>query len=124
MIVQNNRSSLLDFIKGLAIISVLLFHIGLFRYGYLGVDVFFVIAGYLTTCSVIKQYDNNNFCYWRFLLNRLIRLWPLLLITCMLSLIVGYNTMLPASYKNTAETAFGTNFFVNNYVQYITAGDY
>ena len=124
MIVQNNRSSLLDLIKGLAIVSVLLFHIGLFRYGYLGVDVFFVIAGYLTTCSVIKQYDNNNFCYWRFLLNRLIRLWPLLLITCMLSLIVGYNTMLPASYKNTAETAFGTSFFVNNYAQYITAGDY
>lgn len=45
MIVQNNRSSLLDLIKGLAIISVLLFHIGLFRYGYLGVDVFLLLLG-------------------------------------------------------------------------------
>ena len=124
MIVQNNRSSLLDLIKGLAIISVLLFHIGLFRYGYLGVDVFFVIAGYLTTCSIIKQYDNNNFCYWRFLLNRLVRLWSLLLIASIVSLIVGYYTMLPASYKNTVETVFGTSIFVNNFVQYITAGDY
>lgn len=124
MVQQKTRSALLDVLKGTAIICVVLFHIGLFPYGYLGVDVFFVIAGYLTTCSIIKQYDKNGFSYWNFLLNRLVRLWPLLLIVSWVSLVAGYYTMLPTSYKNTAETVWGTSVFLNNFVQYITAGDY
>lgn len=121
---QTERLFFLDVMKGIAILGVVFFHANLFKYGYLGVDVFFVIAGYLTTKSIVKQYKNGSFCYFKFLKNRLIRLWPLLLIVCVVSLGLGYFSMLPTNYKNTAETTIGSSLFLNNFVQYITAGDY
>jgi peptidoglycan/LPS O-acetylase OafA/YrhL len=49
---NNSRSFLLDFLKGIAIIAVILYHSGLFTYGYLGVEIFLVVGGYLTTNSL------------------------------------------------------------------------
>lgn len=118
------RSYSLDILKGLAILSVILFHVNIFTYGYLGVDIFLVIAGYLTTKSIINQYEKGEFSYWNFLRKRIIRLWPLLLLISIFSLSLGYFTMFPTNLKNTAETAIGTSLFLNNFVQYITAGDY
>ena len=111
-------------LKGIAILGVVFYHANLFSYGYLGVDIFLVIAGYFTTKSIVNQYNNGNFSYWGFLKNRLVRLWPLVIIISILSLALGYFTMLPTNYKNTAETALGSSVFLNNFVQYITAGDY
>ena len=55
---------------------------------------------------------------------RLARLWPLLLLCCIISLIGGYYWMLPEPMKNTAETIVGTSTFTNNFVQMITSSDY
>lgn len=49
------RSLYLDVLKALAIIAVVLFHSGFLTYGYLGVDVFLVIGGYLITKSLYKK---------------------------------------------------------------------
>lgn len=46
------RNKYLDVLKAFAIIAVVLYHTGLMTYGYLGVDLFLVIAGYLTTKSL------------------------------------------------------------------------
>lgn len=121
---QTERLYMLDMLKGIAILGVVFYHANLFSYGYLGVDIFLVIAGYFTTKSIVNQYNNGNFSYWRFLRNRLVRIWPLVIIISILSLALGYFTMLPTNYKNTAETALGSGVFLNNFVQYITAGDY
>ena len=107
------RSYSLDILKGLAILSVILFHVNIFTYGYLGVDIFLVIAGYLTTKSIINQYEKGEFSYWNFLRKRIIRLWPLLLLISIFSLSLGYFTMFPTNLKNTAETAIGTSLFLN-----------
>lgn len=124
MMKQTERLYMLDMLKGIAILGVVFYHANLFSYGYLGVDIFLVIAGYFTTKSIVNQYNNGNFSYWRFLRNRLVRIWPLVIIISILSLALGYFTMLPTNYKNTAETALGSGVFLNNFVQYITAGDY
>ena len=121
---QKQRLILLDILKGLAILCVVFFHANLFTYGYLGVDVFLVIAGFLTTKSIVKQYDNGAFCYLSFLKSRVIRLLPLVIIVSVVSFGLGYYTMLPTNYKNVAETALGSIFFLNNFIQYVTAGDY
>lgn len=118
------RSSFLDFLKGIAIIVIVLFHAGILTYGYLGVEVFFVLAGYLTTQSMVRAFERKDFNYWKFIRNRLVRLWPLVIMICAVSLLLGYFYMLPSNYKNVSETALGTLFFLNNFVQYITAGDY
>lgn len=52
---QNNRYLYFDVLKAVAIVAVVLYHLGTCKYGYLGVDVFLVIAGYFTSKSVSRQ---------------------------------------------------------------------
>jgi peptidoglycan/LPS O-acetylase OafA/YrhL len=54
------RNKDFDILKCVAIIAVVLFHFGICKYGYLGVDVFFVIAGYFTAKSISKQMLNGG----------------------------------------------------------------
>ena len=49
------RNDYYDVIKAIAIIAVVLYHFGISEYGYLGVDIFLVIAGYFTSKSIDKQ---------------------------------------------------------------------
>ena len=54
------RNNYFDVLKAVAIIAVVLYHFGLSEYGYLGVDIFLVIAGYFTSKSVDSQIVNKN----------------------------------------------------------------
>lgn len=54
------RIKYLDVLKAIAIIAVVLYHTGLMTYGYLGVDLFLVIAGYLTTRSLYAKMLTPN----------------------------------------------------------------
>ena len=121
---MQDRNNIIDFFKGIAIIAVILYHAGLFTYGYLGVDIFLAVGGYLITKSITRAYQKDGFSYWNYICNRLVRLWPLALVITIVSLAVGYFTMLPDGYKNACETAVGTATFTNNFIQYITAGNY
>ena len=51
----------IDGLRALAVISVILFHLGYINNGYLGVDIFFVISGYLITGIVYREVKNNKF---------------------------------------------------------------
>lgn len=70
----------LDALKGIAIIAVVLFHIGLLKSGYLGVDTFFVINGFLVIPSVIKKIDIKDFSFLYFMRRRVVRLLPLIVL--------------------------------------------
>lgn len=54
------RNSYYDVLKAMAIIAVVLYHLGVCEYGYLGVDIFLVIAGYFTSKSTDKQIVNGG----------------------------------------------------------------
>lgn len=54
------RKNYFDVLKAMAIIAVVLYHLGLCEYGYLGVDMFLVIAGCFTSKSIVKQTVNYN----------------------------------------------------------------
>ena len=54
------RNSYYDVLKAVAIIAVVLYHFGASEYGYLGVDIFLVIAGYFTSKSVDNQIVNKG----------------------------------------------------------------
>ncbi len=56
----------IDGLRAIAVISVILFHLGYLKNGYLGVDVFFVISGYLITGIVYKNSENNTFSLLEF----------------------------------------------------------
>ena len=110
--------------KGIAIIAVILYHLGVSKFGYLGVDVFFVISGYFVTLGLVKGFVNDKFSYWRFFNKRVARLWPGLILICAISLALGWLVMLRLHFKLTCESVIGTLTFTNNFVQYITSGDY
>lgn len=122
--IDKNRSPLLDEIKGLAIIAVVFFHLGLFKWGYLGVDVFYVVAGYLTARSVAARIERRSFSYWTFISDRLKRLCPLVLIAGLVSLTLGCVLMMPDDLDHMARSVFASDFFVNNLLCYHSNSDY
>jgi peptidoglycan/LPS O-acetylase OafA/YrhL len=87
----------IQFLRGIAVLVVVLYHsnLGLLKQGYLGVDVFFVLSGFLITSIILKDLDCNNFQFSEFYLRRAKRLLPALystlFFTTLLSLIILTN---------------------------------
>ena len=67
----------LDILKGISIIAVVLYHMGLAPGGYLGVDVFLVINVFLIVPKVVSAIEEDTFQYLAFLEKRIVRLLPL-----------------------------------------------
>ncbi len=118
------RNIILDVLKGVAIIAVILYHWGVSKYGYLGVDIFLVISGYLVTLGLLRNFKEDKFSYWNYLNKRLCRLSPGLVLVCVIALALGWKWMLPLHFKLNCEAAIGTCLFGNNFIQYITSGNY
>lgn len=118
------RNHIIDFLKGISIISVILFHLGVSEFGYLGVDVFFVISGYFVALGLTKNFSQEKFSFWYYINKRLSRLWPGLVMISGVSLILGWRFMMPFHFKLDCESVIGTLTFTNNYIQYITSGGY
>lgn len=57
---RNMRVHCFDVLKAVAVIAVVLYHLGTCEYGYLGVDIFLVIAGYFTSKSIYNQVTNGG----------------------------------------------------------------
>lgn len=123
------RIKYIDVLKAFAIIAVVLYHTGILTYGYLGVDLFLVIAGYLTTKSLyfklyVSNEHNENGFYVKFEISRILRLLPPLLVAAVFCMLLGFFVMLPDDYENLSESIIATNCFANNILAAITTKDY
>lgn len=80
--VDSGRRDDVEGLRALAVLSVLFYHarLGLVAGGYVGVDVFFVISGYLITRLVVRDLDARRFSYGGFLLRRARRLLPAMVV--------------------------------------------
>lgn len=114
----------LDLLKGFAILAVVLYHMGISRSGYLGVDAFFVVNGFLIVPKVVNDISNGKFRYFAFLEKRIVRLLPLMLLASVFVLLVGYWSMLPDDYENLGESVIASNLFSNNVLASITTKNY
>lgn len=114
----------LDFLKGLAIIAVVLYHAGWCKSGYLGVDLFFVLNGYLVVPKVMNEIEEGRFRYFSFLEKKVFRLLPLVLLVSGLSLAIGYWGMLPHDLRFLSEESVAASVFMNNALQTITTQNY
>ena len=119
-----SRSGKMDSIKAIAIALVVLYHMGITPYGYLGVDMFLVISGYLTARSLSKRLDEGCPFVVSFLVSRFARILPLVLCATTVSLALGLVVMLPDDLENLSETVVASNVFLNNVLQCITTGNY
>jgi peptidoglycan/LPS O-acetylase OafA/YrhL len=114
----------IDGIRALAVVAVVLFHLGFLPNGFLGVDVFFVISGYLITGIIHRELKDGSFSVLRFYERRLRRIVPLVLVVCLVSLVVGCVLMLPDDLENLCQSIVASNFSANNILMYITSADY
>ena len=82
----------IDGLRAIAVIPVVFFHAGfnLFSGGYVGVDVFFVISGYLITSIIIKELNNNTFSLTNFYERRARRILPVLIFVIFISSIISF----------------------------------
>ena len=114
----------LDILKGLAIIAVVLYHADWCKSGYLGVDLFFVLNGYLVVPRVMNEIEEGQFRYFSFLEKKIFRLLPVVLLVSGLSLAIGYWGMLPLDFRFLSEEAVAASVFMNNILQAITTQNY
>ena len=103
-------------LRGIAVLAVLIYHAfpELDSAGYLGVDIFFVISGYLITKNIIKIFESENVSVKVFYLRRILRLFPALIFTLILSLILATIVLFPAEFNSYVKHSFGGSTFLYN----------
>ena len=114
----------IDGLRALAVLPVIFFHAGfdMFRGGYVGVDVFFVISGYLITSIIINKLEKNQFSIINFYERRARRILPALFFVMLLNIPIAFFTMLPDALENFGQSLVATSLFANNILLYLTSG--
>ena len=106
----------IDGLRALAVVPVILFHAGfeLFSGGFVGVDVFFVISGYLITTILIEDLENNRFSIINFYERRARRILPALYFVLLISSLVSTLLMSPQQLKDFGQSLIATVTFSSN----------
>ncbi|WP_234359798.1 acyltransferase family protein [Francisella philomiragia] len=96
--IQINYRKDIDGLSAFAVLSVIFFHLdfGWIKSGFLGVDIFFVISGYLITSIIYRDLQNNSFSIKGFYLKRIRRISPALIFVLIFSTILAWAILLPA----------------------------
>lgn len=111
-------------LRAYAVLFVVLFHFGFlgFTGGFVGVDVFFVISGFLMTKIIMDGLKNNNFSIIQFYTNRAVRIIPALAILCIFLLIAGWFQLIPTDFKALSKHIIASLFFISNIVYWRESG--
>ncbi|HOV03497.1 MAG TPA: acyltransferase [Kaistiaceae bacterium] len=108
----------IDGLRALAVVPVLLYHaeFAFFSGGYVGVDIFFVISGYLITSIILREIDGGNFSLARFYERRVRRILPTLYVVMLASLPFAALTLLPSQVKPYLDSIRYTTVFISNFL--------
>lgn len=114
-------------LRAWAVVPVVLFHFGVagFNGGFVGVDVFFVISGFLMTGIIFPALTGTApapFSVWRFYLARALRIWPALMAVCAAVLLLGWFSMTSLEYASLAKHVKSSLLFYSNQVYWREAG--
>jgi peptidoglycan/LPS O-acetylase OafA/YrhL len=106
----------IDGLRAVAIIPVLFFHAGVagFSGGFVGVDVFFVISGYVIALSLLNDLENDRFSIWRFYSRRIRRIFPALFVTLIVASVAACVLFLPSFLLDFWKSLLATSVFLSN----------
>ena len=108
----------IQLLRGIAVLFVVIYHadLGILNRGYLGVDVFFVISGFLITKIILQGLDSNNFSFRHFYMRRAKRLLPALYSTLFITATFAYWMLTPAQLSDFIAQFIGAVTFSANMV--------
>lgn len=111
-------------LRALAVIAVVLFHFNSswMPGGFAGVDVFFVISGFLMTGIIFRGMEQDNFSVLNFYVARANRIIPALALLCLALLVFGWFYFTPLEYKALGKHAASSVGFLSNFVYWREAG--
>ena len=107
----------IDGLRAIAVISVVFFHadFNLFSGGFVGVDVFFVISGYLITALILNDLKNNSFSFKYFYERRVRRIFPALFSLIFIVSILAFIFLSRSEIESYFRSAIATLFFSSNF---------
>lgn len=116
----------IDGLRALAVLPVIFYHAGFsaFSGGFVGVDVFFVISGYLITTIILTEKEANNFSVLNFYERRARRILPALFVVMFATIIMSWIYLLPADMKAFGQSISAAAAFLANFYFYEKNNDY
>ena len=108
----------IDGLRAFAVLSVIAFHA--FPYwlkgGFVGVDIFFVISGFLITTHIFESFENGQFNFVNFFSRRIRRIFPALILVMLCSLIFGWFVLLADEYNELGKHIVSSTVFITNFI--------
>ena len=120
----NNYRPDIDGVRAIAVLSVIGFHAfpSLVPGGFVGVDIFFVISGFLITQIIVSELDAGKFKIRNFYSRRIRRIIPSLLPALAIAVFLGWILLLPQDFKQFGSVLWGSTTFLTNFVLYSQVG--
>lgn len=114
----------IDGLRALAVLSVVAFHAfpSWIKGGFIGVDVFFVISGYLISTIIFESLERDAFSFSEFYARRIKRIFPALLLVLLSCLVFGWFVLLSPEYKQLSKHVASSAGFIQNLVLWSESG--
>ena len=114
----------IDGLRAIAVLSVLVFHAfpSLMQGGFIGVDIFFVISGYLISKHILDELAAGAFSIKTFYARRVRRIFPALILVLLVCLLFGWVILTPGEYEKLGRHTFAGALFLSNILSWREAG--
>jgi len=110
----------IDGLRAIAVLLVVIFHAfpAVLPSGFIGVDIFFVISGFLISSIILTQAQAGTFRIRDFYVRRIRRIFPAFLLVTVITLLIGWLVLFPSEYADLGTFALASAAFVANIVSY------
>lgn len=114
----------IDGLRAIAVLSVVIFHAfpNMLKGGFIGVDIFFIISGFLISTIIFSNLDSGNFSFVEFYSRRIKRIFPALLLVLIAFFMAGWFVLLADEYKQLGKHIAGGAGFVSNFLFWQESG--
>src|SRR5450830_2138955 len=114
----------IDGLRAIAVLSVIIFHAfpSLLKGGFIGVDIFFVISGFLISTILFSSLEKDQFSFAEFYARRVKRIFPALLLVLLSCYIFGYFVLFADEYRQLGKHIAGGAGFISNFVLWDESG--
>jgi peptidoglycan/LPS O-acetylase OafA/YrhL len=114
----------IDGLRAIAVLSVVFFHAfpRVLSGGYIGVDIFFVISGFLISTIIFENLERGSFSFAGFYARRIKRIFPALGLVLLACIGIGWFALLPDEYRQLGRHLWGGAAFLSNFILWREAG--